>query len=61
MFAKNDEPIIENNEIEKQRALNSKKKLTSYSFYFNRELSLIEFQRRVLSEAEDRSEERRVW
>ncbi|PKL86524.1 MAG: polyphosphate kinase 1 [Ignavibacteriae bacterium HGW-Ignavibacteriae-1] len=54
MFATNDEPIIENNEIEKQRALNSKKKLTSHSFYFNRELSLIEFQRRVLSEAEDK-------
>ncbi len=54
MFATNDEPVIENNEIEKERVLNSKKKLTSHGFYFNRELSLIEFQRRVLSEAEDK-------
>lgn len=54
MFATNDEPIIVDNEIEKQKDVNTKKKLTSHGFYFNRELSLIEFQRRVLSEAEDK-------
>lgn len=54
MFATNDEPIILNNEFEKQKQVNAKKKLTSHGFYFNRELSLIEFQRRVLSEAEDK-------
>ncbi len=56
MFAVNDDSVlasVANNDLQKKRATNARKKLTSHEFYFNRELSLIEFQRRVLSEAED--------
>lgn len=39
--------------INKKKVENNSKSLTSHDLYFNRELSLIEFQRRVLSEAEN--------